>query len=117
VKTGAGTALFGEVGGALEAGCGTGRLEADVVRGRLRFRCGAGSATIGACHGDVDMASGSGELALGLPTGVSARLDVKTGSGRVRSELPIEAEQSVGNRAITIKARTGSGDVRLFSAA
>jgi len=61
--------------------------------------------------------SGSGGLEIGLPTGVSAKLDVHTGSGRVRSDLPIEDAPREAKSKITVRARTGSGDVRLFRAA
>jgi hypothetical protein len=68
-------------------------------------------------HGDVDVASGTGELAIGIPAGQAARLDVTTGSGRVNSELPVEERPATAGRAITVRARTGSGDIRLFRAA
>jgi hypothetical protein len=68
-------------------------------------------------HGDVDLATGSGALEIGLPTGVTARLDVHSGSGRVNSDLPVADHPASAQDAITIRAKTGSGDVRLFRAA
>ena len=68
-------------------------------------------------YGDVDLASGSGAVSIGLPGGVTARLDVTTGSGNVRTDLPIADAAEVVRGAITVRARTGSGDVRLFRAA
>jgi hypothetical protein len=115
-RSGSGTARFGEVGGALTSDCGTGRLEVGTAHSAVRFRAGSGGATLGAIYGDVDLASGSGELRIGVPAGVSARLDLTTGSGRVDPQLPI-SQKSAGGRAITIRARTGSGDVHLFRAA
>jgi hypothetical protein len=117
VRSGSGDAVFGEIGGDLHAGCGSGGLRARVVHGSVTSRCGSGAARLGAVHGDVDLASGSGGVEIGLPIGVSARLDVQTGSGRVRSDLPIEEQAEPANQAITIRARTGSGDVHLFRAA
>ena len=117
VRSGSGNVRLGEVGGDLRAGCGNGDLYADAVRGRISSRCGSGTARIGAIHGDADMASGAGRLELGLPAGVSAYLDVHTGSGQVRSDLPVEDEATSTNDTITIRARTGSGDVHLFHAA
>jgi hypothetical protein len=117
VRSGSGDARFGEIGGDLQAGFGSGDLAAEVVHGGVRSRTGSGDAHIGAVYGDVDLASGSGGLSIGLPAGLSARLDVTTGSGRVQSELPIEDNVSPGGKAITVRARTGSGDVRLFRAA
>jgi hypothetical protein len=115
-RSGSGNASFGEVGGALTSDCGTGRLEVGTARGAVRFRAGSGGATLGAIYDDVDLASGSGELRIGVPAGVSARLDLTTGSGHVDPQLPV-SQKSAGGRAITIRARTGSGDVHLFRAA
>jgi DUF4097 and DUF4098 domain-containing protein YvlB len=118
LRSGSGDAVFGEVDGNLTAGCGSGNLQVRVMHGSVRSRCGSGNARLGEVHGDVDVASGSGGLELGLPEGVTAQLDVHTGSGQVRSELPIEdGPKSSRAEAIRVRARTGSGDVRLFRAA
>lgn len=117
VRSGSGDAQFGEIGGALTSGCGSGVLRVRVVHGAVRSRCGSGTARLDEVHGDVDATSGSGSLEIGLPAGVTAHLDVHTGSGRVQSELPIENEPATRTDAITVRARTGSGDVRLFRAA
>jgi Putative adhesin len=116
LRSGSGTARFGEVGGALTAACGSGRLEVGDVQGVVRFRAGSGGATLESIHESVDLACGSGEIRIGLPAGVSAKLDLTTGSGQVDPQLPVSAT-SAGGRAITIRARTGSGDVHLFRAA
>jgi hypothetical protein len=44
-------------------------------------------------------------------------LDVSSGTGLVRSELPVEDAPRAGGAAVTVRARTGSGNVRLFRAA
>jgi hypothetical protein len=117
VRSGAGSARFGEIGGSLQSGFGSGRLDVDAVHGTVRSRAGTGEARLGAVYGDVDLASGTGAFRIGLPAGVTARLDVHTGSGQVRSDLPITDEPKTSKGAITVRARTGSGDVRLFRAA
>jgi hypothetical protein len=117
VRSGSGSANFGTIGGGLTAGCGSGDLEVHVVHGPVRSRCGSGAAVLHEVHGDVDVASGSGGLEIGLPSGLTAKLDLHTGSGRVRSELPIEDQPKVAEGSIILRARTGSGDVRLFRAA
>jgi len=116
-KSGSGDAHFGEIGGSLTSACGSGDLEVAAVRGSVRARAGSGTATLSAVYGDVDLVSGSGRLAIGLPAGRSARLDVTTGSGRVNSELPVDDAPAKSGTPITVRARTGSGDVRLFRAA
>jgi hypothetical protein len=117
VRSGSGEARFGEILGELQSGSGAGRLQVGTVRGRVRARTGSGDAQLGAVYGDVDLASGSGGMSIGLPGGVTARLDVKTGSGKVRSDLPIADQPKSSDGAITVRARTGSGNVRLFRAA
>jgi Tfp pilus assembly protein PilX len=117
LRSGSGDAQLGEVGGALTSGCGSGNLQVRVVRGSVRARAGSGDARLGAVHGDVDVTSGSGALEIGLPEGVCAQLSVTSGSGRVHSELPIEDAPRESGKPIRIRARTGSGDVRLFRAA
>ncbi len=115
-RAGSGTVTLGDVGGSVQCGFGSGNLSIDSCRGSVRSRAGSGDAHIGAAWGDVEFTAGSGQVSVGLPQGVSARLDVTSGSGRVRSELPIEDVPSKGGTAITVRARTGSGDIRLFRA-
>jgi DUF4097 and DUF4098 domain-containing protein YvlB len=112
-RSGSGHAHFGEIAGSLTSACGSGDLEVAAVRGRVRTRAGSGGASLGAVYGDVDLASGSGGLTIGLPAGTRARLDVTTGSGRVDSELRVDDAPRGKGKAINVRARTGSGDVRL----
>jgi hypothetical protein len=117
VRCGAGNAQFGEVVGDLSCGSGSGELDVACARGAVRSRTGSGTARFAAVYGDVDVASGSGELSIGLPAGIAARLDVTTGSGRVESDLPIHDVPQRQSGSITVRARTGSGNIRVFRAA
>jgi DUF4097 and DUF4098 domain-containing protein YvlB len=118
VRSGNGRTHLGEVGGAITVGSGSGNVDVGIARDSVRLRAGSGSARIGAVHGDVDVVSGSGSVKIGLPAGVNARLDVTSGSGGVESDLPIEDAPRDGKaRAITVRARAGSGRIRLFRAA
>jgi hypothetical protein len=116
VRSGSGSARFGEIGGALMAGCGSGDVSARVVRGRVHCRCGSGTVVLDEIHADADIASGSGDLTVGLPAGRSVRLDVQTGGGRVDSELPIEDAPRDRKQPISLRARTGFGNVHLVRA-
>lgn len=117
LRSGAGSAQFGEIDGDLRSGSGSGDLQARRVHGAVRSRCGSGAARLEAVHGDVDVVSGSGDLAIGLPAGITARVDVHTGSGRVHSDLPVDDKPASQAGAISVRARTGSGDVHFFRAA
>ncbi len=99
VQTGAGNVRFGAVGRDLTAHTGRGDL-----------------VVVDASAGRLELTSGSGQLRIGIHGGVHAELDVSSGSGRARSELPVTgppAEASVGLR---VKARTGSGDALVTAA-
>jgi hypothetical protein len=111
-----GSAHFGEVGGPLECKLGSGELIVDVVRGELRLRAGSGSARIGAVYANADLAFGSGPISIGLPTGVTAQVDITSGTGEVHSDLPVEQAPDPAARAIRVRARTGSGGVRILRA-
>jgi hypothetical protein len=115
-RSGSGAAHFGRIAGSLNAGWGSGELVVSEVHGSVRSRAGSGGAALAAVYGDVDLASGSGPMSIGLPAGLAARLDITTGSGQVSSDLPIEGVPTTKSRPITVRARTGSGDIRLFRA-
>ena len=115
-RAGSGSVSLGEVGGSVQSGFGSGDLMVETAHGPVRSRTGSGDAHIACAFGDVDFTAGSGKVSVGLPEGVSARLDVTSGSGRVRSELPIDDAPRAGSKSITVRARTGSGDIRLFRA-
>lgn len=116
LRAGKGEARIGGVSGHLDCEFGSGTLLAALVRGNLRARAGSGSARVEAAYGDVDLATGYGSLTVGLPDGVSAQLDVRTGSGRLHSELPVEQAPRPGGRTVALRAHTGSGDVHLVRA-
>lgn len=116
LKGGRGELHLGEIGGRLHCAFGSGTLTATLVRGDLHARTGSGSTSVDAAYGNVDLATGSGTLTVGVPDGVSVRLDVMTGSGSLHSDLPVEQAPRAGARAVTLRARTGSGDVRLVRA-
>lgn len=113
IKSGSGDAHLGEVGERLVMACGSGNLDVGIAHGPVSMRAGSGRATIGTAEADVDLVTGSGGLSVGLRPGQTARLDVTTGSGDLRSDVPVDDTQPSGAPAITIRARTGSGDVRI----
>jgi len=115
LKYGSGDVEFDEVGGALDLACGTGNLDLGIAHGSVRMRSGSGRVAIGRAEGDVELVCGSGGMSIGLPAGQAAKLDVLTGSGRLDSTLPVEQTAPSGP-AISIRARTGNGDIHLFRA-
>ncbi|HEX4364924.1 MAG TPA: hypothetical protein VHZ75_10280 [Solirubrobacteraceae bacterium] len=117
LHAGSGDARFGVIEGSLKHGCGRGLLDVGEVHGSVRSRNGAGSARLAMVHGDVDVASGAGPLSVGLPAGTAAHVNATTGSGRVHSDLPVQARPAPATlKRISVRARTGSGDIELFRA-
>jgi hypothetical protein len=55
-------------------------------------------------------------LRVGIHPGVMAELDVSSGSGRARSDLPVGGPPAEGATALRVRARTGSGDALVTAA-
>lgn len=118
VRLNGGRAHLGAVTGAVDLAGGSGDVGVDTAHGRLRARTGAGTVTIGRAGGDVDASTGSGTVSVGVGPGQPARLDIATGHGRLSCDLDVTDTEPVATNgpAITIRARSGLGDVRLFRA-
>jgi DUF4097 and DUF4098 domain-containing protein YvlB len=130
IKTGSGTISVGTVDGALtvknsngstDIGTVTGELKARAANGDISAkRVGAlveatsamGSITVGEVVRDTArLVTAMGSIEVGIAQGTAAWLDVKTGFGRVNSELG--SSDGPGNSAETIKvtAHTTFGDI------
>jgi hypothetical protein len=113
VRSGSGDVHIGEASGTVDVVCASGNLTVGLARERVRLRAGSGSAFLQLAAGDVDIVSGSGGVEVGLSAGQVARLDVATGSGQLRTDLPIDQQRPSGGSPITVRARTGSGDIKI----
>lgn len=114
-RGGSGRVTIGEAGSDVTVGLGSGNLSIGAARGAVRMRSGSGGAEIGVAEADVDVTSGSGGFSIGLRPGQPARLDVLTGSGRLHTDMPVEHQRPTAatGRPITVRARTGAGDVAI----
>ncbi|MGI8667748.1 MAG: DUF4097 family beta strand repeat-containing protein [Jatrophihabitans sp.] len=112
-KGGSGRIRIGESRSDLSVAVGTGDLALGSAHGTVRMRSGSGAVVIGTARRDVDLTSGSGAIEIGLPPGQTARLDVLTGSGRLHTEMPVDGSAPTGGQPITVRTRTGSGDVTI----
>jgi Putative adhesin len=132
VQTGSGSARLGSIGGDLSVRSGSGDLEistlaasssistgsGDVwvgtVRGpRLAVKTGSGDLTVADAEtGNLELTTGSGDLRVGVHTGVTAELDLMTGSGRARSDLEVnDGPMPAGaENVVRVQGRTGSGN-------
>jgi hypothetical protein len=104
-----------EGGGTVQTGSGDVRLGA--VKHDVSARTGSGDLTVvDACAGGLALTTGSGQLRVGIHRGVLAELDVSSGSGYARSDLPVGGPPAEGDVALRVRARTGSGDALVTAA-
>ena len=120
VRTGSGLVEVTSVEGAESAGSvqtGSGDVRLGAVKHDVNARTGSGDLTIvDAWAGGLDLTTGSGQLRVGIHPGVMAELDVSSGSGRARSDLPVGGPPAEGATALRVRARTGSGDALVTAA-
>lgn len=131
---GSGDVTLGEAGAVVVAS-GSGDVVIDRVREEAQLRSGSGDVRIRSASGTLTSASASGDLhvalfdgetitartasgdvSVGLPAGVSVWRDVQTISGDVNARLGSVGEPAEGERFITVRATTTSGDVTLHNA-
>jgi hypothetical protein len=118
VRTGSGGVRIAAVRGTTEVRASSGDVHVVDVAADLGVRTGSGAITVrDASAGRLDLTTGSGDLTVGVHGGVTAQLDLTSGSGRARSELDVGAVAPEGAGVLTVKGRTGSGDVLVTRAA
>jgi hypothetical protein len=141
LETGSGTIDASNLQGSTTLQTGSGDLRAQLSSpGDVVAATGSGSISLTNVHGAVKAETGSGSLEIGgqptspwkLETGsgdinlhvgnAHFTLDADTGSGSVNSDLPIEMRGAMNKHHVTgtvngggptIKAETGSGDIRI----
>ncbi len=102
-------------GGSVQTGSGNVRLGA--VTHDMSARTGSGDLTVvDASAGGLELTTGSGQLRVGIHPGVRAELDVSSGSGHARSDLPVGGPPAEGDVPLRVRARTGSGDALVTAA-
>lgn len=142
VRTGSGDVRLGSVLGRLRVRTGSGEVEVislentagtrsgaatvqtgsgDVRLGAVTYdmsaRTGSGDLTVvDASAGGLELTTGSGQLRVGIHPGVRAELDVSSGSGHARSDLPVGGPPAEGDVPLRVRARTGSGDALVTAA-
>jgi hypothetical protein len=128
-STGAGDVRVGAcTGGTVSTG--TGGVTVDSSEGELHARTGAGDVTVHASSGgavsavtgagDIELAllagscecrSGAGDVTVVVPRGEPVWLDLNAGLGSVRKDVEPVGAPADGQHYLSVKARTGLGDV------
>lgn len=115
VSTGSGEVSVQEVAEGTEVRTGSGDVRLGALAGGGRARTGSGNITVDSLTGDLELTSGSGDLRIGIGAGVAVELDLRSGSGSVRSELAFLDAPAAGGGP-QLHGRTGSGTVLVHGA-
>ena len=124
LQTGSGD-VRAELGSAgdVTAGTGSGSIKLTNVQGAIKAETGSGTLEIsGQPTSPWKLETGSGDVALQVGSGARFTLDAQTGSGSIKTDLPLTMRGSLDKHHVTgtvngggptIKAETGSGDIRI----
>lgn len=114
VTTGSGDVRLARHGGAAIVKTGSGSAHVAEAGPDLAVRTGSGTVTIDrSTHGRLSGKSGSGDVRVAIPAGTPVWTDLRTGSGRIRSDLPSTGAPQEGQEYVELRATTGSGDIVL----
>jgi hypothetical protein len=117
VETGSGDIWIELVRAPLRAKSGSGDLSiSQVLAGEVQASSGSGDIEVAATTGSVDLRTASGSLTVGVADDLPAWLDLHSGSGAVRIGLAASAEPAAGEPYVTVRARTGSGEISVHRA-
>lgn len=117
VDTGSGDIRVSSADGPLTVKSGSGDVRIMRVRGGpLRASTGSGDISVPSTSGPVDLRTATGELTIGVADDLPAWLDLHSATGGVRIALDASAEPSPGEPYVSIRARTGSGEIAVYRA-
>lgn len=128
LQTGSGSVDVGDIeAGSLRIGTGSGGIQMDAIAsGDVNVRTGSGrvAGSLTESPRDLQVQTGSGGVRLDIPRGSGAELDIRTGSGGIEVDLPVQIrssrrsrlEGSIGDGSGSIRITTGSGGVRIGGA-
>jgi hypothetical protein len=128
VRTGSGAVRLGPMLAGLKARTGTGDVEVTSIGGPTSLFTGSGDVWLGAVAGDVmartgsgdltvadaslgqiELQTGSGSIRIGVRAGSAAEVDLSSGTGEARSELPLSDNRPESAPTLRIRGRTASG--------
>ncbi|ANZ38448.1 hypothetical protein BBK82_22670 [Lentzea guizhouensis] len=115
-KTGSGDVEVSSVGDNAVLITGTGDVWLGAVQGDVMVRTGSGDLTVAdAAAGEIQLGTGSGNIRVGIRSGTLAKIDLVSTSGGARSDLDV-SDVPLGDAALTITGRTGSGSALVTAA-
>ncbi len=122
-RTGSGDINVLGTSGSFEAHTGSGDVRAGRIAGPMMASTGSGDIEAAqTAPGAVEMRTGSGDVRLNLPAEAAFTLDIQTGSGSIRTSQPVmmsgnhrrnHLEGTVRGGGPSVVVRTGSGSVTI----
>ena len=107
-----GEVRIGHATGDVDIKCASGKVRVGVAEGSVRAKTASGDISIDEARtGTVALTVASGDLRVGVRAGVTAHLDLRSVSGRIRSELPVDDTAPDDGVPLEIRARSTSGNV------
>jgi hypothetical protein len=112
VNSASGRVRIDHAAGDVEVHSASGRVRVGIAEASVNAKTASGDITVeDARTGRVSLNAASGDLHIGVRTGVTAHLDLRSVSGRIRSELPVDDAAPETGAPLEISARTVSGNV------
>jgi DUF4097 and DUF4098 domain-containing protein YvlB len=114
VSSVSGDCTMRRVGGRLDATVTSGDVRIERCDGDITIGSTSGDVRIGRCAGsDIAIRSISGDVKIGLPSGIRVEAEISTLSGRATLPEPAPAAERADRRAVRLRLKTVSGDIRV----
>jgi DUF4097 and DUF4098 domain-containing protein YvlB len=111
-QSASGDIKIGHATGDVDVKCASAKIRIGVAEASVRAKAASGDITVEEARaGTIALDVASGNLRIGVRSGVTAHLDLRSISGRIRSELPVDDVAPDDGAPLAIRARTTSGNV------
>jgi DUF4097 and DUF4098 domain-containing protein YvlB len=98
----------------LQVGTGAGNIEINAIQGHLRAEAGSGDITVkGTPLTHWQLESDSGNIDVTVPPSAKFRLDARSDSGSIKTDLPLDRVGEQGKRHIYGELNGGGPTVRI----
>jgi DUF4097 and DUF4098 domain-containing protein YvlB len=112
LSTGSGDVRVGDAAGPTTVKVGSGDITIERIRDHSVATSGSGDVRVELADGpSVRAETARGDVQIGVPDGVPTYLDLKTVTGQIRCDLEPGEKPAEGERSLTLRARTVSGDI------
>ncbi|MEU8222210.1 DUF4097 family beta strand repeat-containing protein [Kribbella sp. NPDC048915] len=112
LSTGSGDVTIGDAAGPTSVKVGSGDITIERIRDHSIATSGSGDVKVEVADApSVQAETARGDVQIGVPDGLPTYLDLKTVTGRIRCDLQPGEKPAEGQRSLTLRARTVSGDI------